>query len=59
MRGFLAQGIMSTAEVNLQEVREIIVSVGLMNTLTNLRAFSLRIVSEYLTIFFLDLVTES
>ncbi|KAH0938972.1 LOW QUALITY PROTEIN: hypothetical protein HID58_006433, partial [Brassica napus] len=43
MRGFLAQGIMSTAEVNLQVVREIIVSVGWMNTLTNLRAFSLRI----------------
>ena len=58
MRGFLAQGIMSTTEASLHEIREIIASVGWMNTVTNLKAFSPRIVRNVLQIC-LDMVMES
>ncbi|CAN6808599.1 unnamed protein product [Brassica oleracea] len=49
---------MSTTEANLHEIREIIASVGWMNTVTNLRAFSPRIVRDVLQIC-LDMVMES
>ena len=42
------QDIMSTTKVNIHEFREIIASVGWMNMVTNLRAFSPRIVRERL-----------
>ncbi|CAN6979798.1 unnamed protein product [Brassica oleracea var. botrytis] len=49
---------MSTTEASLHEIREIIASVGWMNTVTNLKAFSPRIVRNVLQIC-LDMVMES
>lgn len=48
IRRFLAQGIISPIEVNLHEVRKIIASVNWMNKVTNIRAFSPKIVRECL-----------